>query len=139
MYKNISLLLFFIVWLMLGAIGCKSAPTATSADIPLVHSTLAYSLSVIDEQTINIPKANVLFNSNELFQITLEGNQYTAVKRYVSATGNKCIRFVRDNDITELLVEQDGDRKLTSCEREGVWILINPLVANANIEGTALK
>ena len=87
--------------------------------------------------TINIPKANILFDTNDTLLITVDGSNYKAKKRYISATGNKCIRFSLDENVNSTarndapsLASKDN---FTSCERDGVWVLINPLVAIADI------
>lgn len=136
MFKNLTHFLSTVT-IIVGFTGCTSAPTVTTADIPLVHSSLAYSLNANTEVTINIPKANILFDTNDTLLITVDGANYKAKKRYISATGNKCIRFSLDENVNSTarndapsLASKD---KFTSCERDGVWVLINPLVAIADI------
>ena len=92
MFKQLSRLILPIV-AAISAAGCSNTPTATKADIPLVHSSLAYSLAPDKELAINIPKANVYHDTQESFLIRFNGHQYEASKHYISATGNKCIRF----------------------------------------------
>lgn len=125
---------FSAVAMAMGVIGCTNTPTVTEADIPLVHSSLAYSLNKTSALTVNIPKANKLYDTKELIPITYNGARYHSKERYISATGNKCIRFVLSE--TSATPEPSNTRgKLTSCERDGVWVLINPLVRTINMEG----
>jgi hypothetical protein len=118
--------------LIVGATGCTNSPTVTEADIPLVHSSLAYSLAPDKELAINIPKANVYFDTKESFTIRFDGYDYEASKHYVSATGNKCIRFsLQDSDS----VRNGAQRKLTTCQRDGQWRVVSPLVVSATVLG----
>ena len=117
--------------LTISAAGCTNSPTVTKADIPLVHSSLAYSLAPDKELAINIPKANIYHDTKESFSIRFNGYDYKAIKHYISATGNKCIRFSL----------QDGEPHLqraaqvTTCQRDGQWRVISPLVASATAQG----
>ena len=118
--------------LIVGATGCTNSPTVTEADIPLVHSSLAYSLAPDKELAINIPKANIYFDTKESFKIRFDGYDYEASKNYVSATGNKCIRFSsKDSDS----VRNGAQRKLTTCQRDGQWRVVSPLVVSAAVVG----
>jgi hypothetical protein len=133
MLKHITYL-FSAVTIAMGVTGCTNTPTVTEADIPLVHSSLAYSLNSTTALTVNIPKANMLFDTKDSIPITFDGARYQSKERYISATGNKCIRFVlSDSNVTA--ASSATREKLTSCERDGVWVLINPLVATTNMEG----
>lgn len=118
----------------MGVTGCTTHPTVTKADIPLVHSSLAYSLNSTTALTVNIPRANMLFDTKDSIPITFDGARYHSKERYISATGNKCIRFVLSDSNADIQTSTTRG-KLTSCEREGVWVLINPLVATMNMEG----
>jgi hypothetical protein len=133
MLKHITYF-FSAVTVMMGVTGCTNTPTVTKADIPLVHSSLAYSLNSTTALAINIPRANMLFDTNDLIPIIFNGVRYQSKERYISATGNKCIRFVLSDSGKEA-VPSATRRKLTSCERDGVWVLINPLVGTTNMEG----
>lgn len=135
MYKKITVGNACLVWLVFNVIGCTSLPTVTEADIPLVHSSLSYSLIKSDHVTINIPNANLLFNSEGSVQISFKGINFNATKRYISATGNKCIRFKRDTATSNYSTDTDIYKKFTSCERNGVWVLISPLVTNLDTKG----
>ena len=118
--------------LVVGAAGCTNSPTVTKADIPLVHSSLAYSLTPDKELAINIPKANVYFDTKEPFTIRFDGYNYEASKHYISATGNKCIRFsLQDGDVTLAKVQ----RKVTTCQRDGRWRVVSPLVVSTTAQG----
>ena len=118
--------------LIVSAAGCTNSPTVTEADIPLVHSSLAYSLAPEKESAINIPKANIYFDKKESFSISFGGYDYAATKHYVSATGNKCIRFsLQDSDS----VQTGAQRKVTTCQRDGRWKVVSPLVVSATAQG----
>ena len=133
MFKHITYF-FSAVTVMMGVTGCTNTPTVTEADIPLVHSSLAYSLNRTSALTVNIPKANTLFTTNDSIPITVNGARYLSKERYISATGNKCIRFIL-SDNSPAKVSNTTRGKLTSCERDGVWVLISPLVGTTNMEG----
>ncbi len=118
--------------LIISAAGCTHSPTVTEADIPLVHSSLAYSLTPDKELAINIPKANIYFDKKEFLSIRLGGYDYAATKHYISATGNKCIRFsLQDSDSVQTGVQ----RKVTICQRDGRWKVVSPLVVSATAQG----
>lgn len=123
--------LFFPILVTVGASACTSAPSATRADIPLVHSSLAYSLTPDREQAINIPKANGAYDTQESLSVHFKGQDYEAIKRYVSATGNKCIRFLAISGDTS---PNQTLRKMTTCQRNGQWRVITPLVASTSVE-----
>ncbi|WP_412725354.1 hypothetical protein [Alteromonas sp. D210916BOD_24] len=116
---------------MIGASGCTTTPTATRADIPLVHSSLAYSLTPDRELAINIPNANLAHDTQDSISVHFNGHQYDAVKHYVSATGNKCIRFLLASHDT---MSTDTNEKLTTCQRDGQWRVVAPLVASSSVE-----
>jgi hypothetical protein len=120
------------VFLTISVTGCVSGPTPTHADIPLVHSSLAYSLTPESERAINIPNANLLSSNNNAALINYNGMQYKANKHYVSATGNKCIRFMLQSSETR---PSNIDNKLTACQRDGQWRVISPLVAASSMTG----
>ncbi len=115
----------------IGLVGCTSSPRVTQADIPLVHSSLAYSLAPEEEIAINIPKANIYHDTQESFLIRFNGYQYETSKHYISATGNKCIRF----SLQKTETDSQAQRKLTTCQRNGQWRVITPLVASATAQG----
>ena len=118
--------------LVVNATGCTNSPKVTKADIPLVHSSLAYSLAPDKETAINIPKANIYFDTREPFTIRFDGYEYEASKHYISATGNKCIRFfLQDTDS----IRAGAQRKVTTCQRDGQWRVISPLVVSATARG----
>lgn len=118
--------------LIVSAAGCTNSPTVTEADIPLVHSSLAYSLAPEKESAINIPKANIYFDKKESFSIRFGGYDYAATKHYISATGNKCIRFsLQDSDSVQTGVQ----RTVTTCQRDGRWKVVSPLVVSATAQG----
>ena len=131
MFKQLSRLILPIV-VTVGVAGCSNTPTATKADIPLVHSSLAYSLAPDKELAINIPKANIYHDTQESFSIRFNGHQYESLKHYISATGNKCIRFYLQACET---ASSDIQRKMTTCQRNGQWRVITPLVASATVQG----
>jgi hypothetical protein len=110
--------------------GCVSGPKLTQADIPLVHSSLAYSLTPDSESAINIPNANSLSSSSNTVSINYKGLQYQIAKRYVSATGNKCIRFVLQKGEAS---PTSANNRLTTCQRNGQWRVIAPLVAASSM------
>lgn len=120
------------VFLTISITGCVSGPTHTHADIPLVHSSLAYSLVPESESAINIPNANRFSNNKDDVLINYNGMQYKATKVYVSATGNKCIRFMLQGSETR---PSNIDNKLTACQRDGQWRVISPLVAASSMTG----
>ena len=133
MFKPITNFLATIT-LVFGVTGCTNTPTITEADIPLVHSSLTYSLINTTALTNNAPKANRLFNASDLTPITFEGVRYRVEERYISATGNKCMRFV-SSDNENVSGSNAMREKLTSCERDGIWVVIKPLVAMNDMEG----
>ena len=131
MFKQFTRFMLPFAIIAFGA-GCTNSPTVTKADIPLVHSSLAYSLAPDKELAINIPKANIYFDSKESFSIRFDGSEYTAVKHYISATGNKCIRFsLQEGEI----IAPSAQKKVTTCQRGGQWRVISPLVASTNVQG----
>ena len=121
----------FPVLLCVGITGCANGPKATQADIPLVNSSLAYSLAPSKDQAINIPNANRFHQTNEPFVFLFDGIEYVSHKAYISATGNKCIRFTAQNNSTVHLT----DEKITSCLRDGQWKVITPLVTSEIADG----
>ena len=125
---------FSATTLVMAVTGCTNTPTETEADIPLVHSSLAYSLNRTTALTIDIPRANTLFDTEESIPITYGGARYHSQERYISATGNRCIRFVL-SDSSESAQNSTAHEKLTSCERNGVWFLLNPLVKTTITKG----
>ncbi|MBJ2128099.1 hypothetical protein JC525_04035 [Alteromonas sp. IB21] len=128
MFKHFTRFMLPFAIIVFGS-GCTNSPTVTKADIPLVHSSLAYSLAPDKELAINIPKANVYFDSKTSFSIRFDGSEYTAIKHYVSATGNKCIRFsLQEGEISASATQ----KKITTCQRDGQWRVISPLVASTN-------
>ncbi len=131
MFKKITHLFLPIV-VTISITGCTNTPTVTKANIPLVHSSLAYSLAPEKELAINIPKANSYHNTQESFSIRFNGHEYASSKHYISATGNKCIRFSLQNDNSSSSATQ---RKMTTCQRDGQWRVITPLVASAPTQG----
>ena len=84
------------------------------------------------ELAINIPKANIYHDTQESFSIRFNGHQYESLKHYISATGNKCIRFSLQDGET---ASSDIQRKMTTCQRNGQWRVITPLVASATVQG----
>ena len=130
MFKQLLSLLCPIV-ATVGLAGCSSTPATTKADIPLVHSSLAYSLAPEKELAINIPKANIFHDTKQSFSIRFNGHGYDATRYYISATGNKCIRF--SLQVGEMASAEQ--RKLTTCQRNGQWRVITPLVASAAAQG----
>ena len=126
MFKQLSRLILPIV-VTVGVAGCSNTPTATKADIPLVHSSLAYSLAPDKELAINIPKANIYHDTQESFSIRFNGHQYESLKHYISATGNKCIRFSLQDGET---ASSDIQRKMTTCQRNGQWRVITPALSS---------
>ena len=129
MFKKFSYLGLFSV-VLINATGCTNTPTPTHADIPLVHSSLSYSLTP-EEQAINIPKVNLHTGKQTPLSIEINGTQYHSTKHYISATGNKCIRFAntkKDNAV-------DTVKVMTTCQRDGQWRVIAPLVASSSQKG----
>ena len=131
MFKQFTRFTLPLALIACGA-GCTTSPTVTKADIPLVHSSLAYSLAPDKELAINIPKANIYHDTQESFSIRFNGHQYESLKHYISATGNKCIRFsLQDGETASSNIQ----RKMTTCQRNGQWRVITPLVASATVQG----
>lgn len=121
---------FLLIGLASVLVGCSNVPQTTEADIPLVHSSLAYSLSVDDPLVINNPQLNASFSTKGKLSITYGGHTYEAVKQYTSASGNDCIRFQLET--TELT---DVRPRFTACKRRGSWAVISPLVVSTEEEG----
>ena len=130
MFKKFSYFGVFCI-VVINAAGCTNAPTPTHADIPLVHSSLSYSLTP-EEQAINIPKVNLHNDKQTPLSIEINGTQYESTKYYVSATGNKCIRFASTKEKHNAL---DSVKVMTTCQRDGQWRVIAPLVASSSQKG----
>lgn len=109
--------------------GCASAPRTTEADIPLVHASLAYSLSAEQDVAINIPKLNTAFHTNSPISITYQGQSYKTSKYYVSASGNQCMRL---DPLQTSTVSSQREQRLTACNRNGQWSVIAPLVVSTD-------
>ncbi|AXT37765.1 hypothetical protein D1814_03285 [Alteromonas sp. BL110] len=131
MFKQFQRLILPLA-LIASAAGCTNSPTVTEADIPLVHSSLAYSLAPEKELAINIPEANIYFDKKASFSIRFDGYDYSATKHYISATGNKCIRFTLQDSES---VHASAQRKVTTCQRDGQWKVVSPLVVSATAQG----
>ncbi|MCQ8849699.1 hypothetical protein NQT74_14000 [Alteromonas stellipolaris] len=125
---------FLLVALTSLLAACSNVPKSTTADIPLVHASLAYSLSAEEDVAISIPNLNSSFSQGQSIQIMLEGIDYEATKLYTSATGNDCIRFQATLSATQSKNEDTKD-KLTVCKRDGAWSVLSPLVASAQSRG----
>ena len=115
---------------VINAVGCTNTPTPTHADIPLVHSSLSYSLTP-EEQAINIPKVNLHTGKQTPLSIEINGTQYHSTKHYISATGNKCIRFANTKENNAV----DTVKVMTTCQRDGQWRVIPPLVSSEIADG----
>lgn len=107
--------------------GCVNVPPEAEASVPLVHSSLSYSLKSSENQAINIPELSANDYSNGEAVITYFGKTYQSSKAYLAASGNKCIRFnVQDKtSFSEQVVTE-----LTACQRNGQWSMIPSLVSN---------
>ena len=121
---------FLLLGLAVILAGCSHTPTSTQANIPLVHSSLAYSLSGDQGMVINIPALNSSFNDIQNLSITYGSQQYNAIKHYISASGNDCIRFQQSG--TEAF---GTPRRFTACKRKGQWTVISPLVVSTEEQG----
>lgn len=95
--------------------GCASAPTAVEANVPLVHSSLAYSL---ERDAIIAPSNSVSVGQ----QIQLSGNAFMIDSAYISASGTECRRLRLQSDSNR----HDDERVM--CQRRGQWVLLEPLV-----------
>lgn len=84
--------------------GCTTTPKETTANVSLIHSSLAYSLS--NSQTTLSPLLRV--DNSGIF---IEGNQYEILSRYTSISGKNCVRFSRDNVSLESACQQNGQWK----------------------------
>jgi hypothetical protein len=113
---------------------CSNVPKSTSADIPLVHSSLAYSLSAEKDVAISVPKLNTSFSQKRNIQIMFEGVDYRTTKFYTSATGNDCIRFQAMEAHGKAHNATSND-KLTACKRGGSWSVLSPLVVSVQESG----
>jgi hypothetical protein len=108
--------------------GCTNPPTVTEADIPLVHSSLAYSIAPDTKSVaINIPTYKVSDDTLDTFVITVNGADYIATKQYTSISGQQCIRFVSQKSV----INKQQDKR-TACQKEGRWVLLKQLVASIN-------
>ena len=105
--------------------GCASAPQPTEADIPLVHASLAYSLSAEQDVAINIPQLASSSNAHTPISINYAGSRYYSDKRYTSARGHECIRFSLAKEDTR---PTNAQSRVTACNRNGQWSVITPLV-----------
>ncbi|TAP35010.1 hypothetical protein [Alteromonas sp. KUL49] len=90
--------------------GCSSLPKETTADLPLIHSSLSFSLSA--EETALSPSVQVDGNS-----IFIGGTRHNITSRYTSITGKNCVRFSTPN--TSLKV---------ACQSNGQWNYLKALV-----------
>ena len=113
---------------------CSNVPKTTTADIPLIHASLAYSLSAEENLAISIPNLNSSFSQNQNIQIVFKGIDYQSTKLYTSATGNDCIRFQATLSGTRSQIKYNQN-KLTVCKRDGAWSVLSPLVASAQSRG----
>lgn len=108
--------------------GCTNTPTVAEADIPLVHSSLAYSIAPNTESVaINIPTYKIIDDTLDTFVITVNDASYVATKQYTSISGQQCIRFVSQKSATSKQQE-----RRTACQKEGQWVLLKQLVASIN-------
>ncbi len=97
--------------------GCASAPTAVEANVPLVHSSLAYSL---ERDAIIAPSDSTTVGQS----IQLNGSVFSIDSAYISATGSECRRLRLQSDDTS----HDDERIM--CQRRGQWVMLQPLVKN---------
>ena len=121
---------FILIGLTTVLAGCSNAPKSTQASVPLVHSSLAYSLSADQNEVIKDPVLNSSFNNIKNISITYGGHQYNATKHYLSATGNDCIRFQLSKADAS-----NARKRFTACKRKGQWTVISPLVVSTEEQG----
>lgn len=110
--------------------GCTNTPDIVEADIPLVHSSLAYSIAPdTDNVAISIPTYKTQNNTLDSIEITVNGEQFVPIKQYMSVTGQQCIRFMSQKSATHA-----RGIKRTACLKEGQWTLLKQLVASVKNE-----
>lgn len=95
--------------------GCASAPTAVEANVPLVHSSLAYTL---ERDAIIAPSASTSIGQ----QIQLDGSIFMIDSTYISATGSECRRLRLQNN------GNHHNNERVMCQRRGQWVMLQPLV-----------
>jgi len=126
MYEKTFVFALFITCPLI-MMGCVNVPPEAEASVPLVHSSLSYSLKSSENKAINIPELTARDYSKGAAEITYSGNAYQSSKAYLSASGNKCIRFKSKNQ-TQL--SEPTSMHITACQRNGQWSLIPSLVSN---------
>lgn len=122
--------IFLLLGLTTALVGCSSIPKQTEADIPLVHSSLTYSLTAGSSEAINVPELNSAFNDSQKIDIIYNNYPYEADKQYISALGNACIRFhLSDKNA------HNATNRFTTCKKKGQWTVIPPLVVATDEQG----
>jgi len=95
--------------------GCASAPTAVEANVPLVHSSLAYTL---ERDAIIAPSTSTVVGQ----RVQLDGSTFMIDSAYISASGSECRRLrLQSGDIAH------NDERVM-CQRRGQWVMLQPLV-----------
>jgi len=115
-----------IITCPLTMMGCVNVPPEAEASVPLVHSSLSYSLKSTENKAINIPELTAQDYNEGAASITYSGNTYKSSKAYHSASGNKCIRFVSNKKVH---LTEPASTQITACQRNGHWLLIPSLVS----------
>jgi hypothetical protein len=126
MYKKQFVFALFITCPLI-MMGCVNVPPEAEASVPLVHSSLSYSLKSSENEAINIPELTARDYSNGAAVITYSGDTYQSSKAYLSASGNKCIRFKSKNQAP---LSESTSAHITACQRNGQWALLPSLVSN---------
>jgi len=126
MYKK-SRVFAFLTTCPLMMAGCVNMPPKAEASVPLVHSSLSYSLKRGEHNAINVPELTSYEYSKGAAVITYIGKKYQSTKAYLSVSGNKCVRF---NSIDKTSFAEQTSSVLTACQRNGEWSMIPSLVSN---------
>lgn len=95
--------------------GCASAPTAVEATVPLVHSSLAYSL---ERDAIIAPSSATTVGQ----YVQLGDSSFIIDSAYISATGSECRRLRLQTD------NSSHNDERVMCQRRGQWVMLQPLV-----------
>ncbi|WP_421133794.1 hypothetical protein [Alteromonas sp. A079] len=106
--------------------GCVNVPPEAEASVPLVHNSLSYSLKSSENEAINIPELTAQDYNKGAASIIYSGNTYKSSKAYLSASGNKCIRFISNKKVH---LTEPASMQVTACQRNGQWLMIPSLVS----------
>lgn len=117
--KRSLLLISVATSLMLN--GCSLSPKQTESDIPLVHASLAYSLSQKSDDLFS--RRVIATNGDTSFM--LDNVSYNIARQYKSVSGLECVQLAPIESSSEKI-------NRSACQKQGQWILLPLLVTDTS-------